>query len=104
MENLICKCGHKFFVPRYRFIIKTSEYIDSNTKQLITCPECKSKEISSLPREGEFNVLIGEFSSADMVKRKEMIRKRAREHSKKTKEQTETIRRNWNGVADPKFY
>jgi hypothetical protein len=107
-DNFKCTdCSHTFLIPRYSFQITsgTPSYKDSSTKKLICCPECQSTNTEPIDRPGDLSTIAyGKFSSASDEKKKSILRKRAKEHNKKTEEQYHTIDREFRGKVNEKHY
>jgi DNA-directed RNA polymerase subunit RPC12/RpoP len=104
-KNFKClDCSHQFYVPRFSFNSKLI-YISRHNGKRINCPECSSEQIEFIEQKTDFStVLYGKFSSASDEEKKNILRKRAKEHDKKTEEQYRTIDKEYKGRVNEKHY
>lgn len=107
-NNFKCTaCEHSFFVSSYSFKITKSSnvYIDKSSKKEVECPECHSIFVEFIKKKIEpDSVMYGKFASASDEDKKIMLRKRTKQHNKKTEEQYRTIDREFKGVCNTKHY
>jgi len=100
MDNFFClDCGNTFLETNYKMTMATGQVIfrDMNSNQL-KCPECKSVKLESIEKEGGGIPSYGRFNSLDDKGKKQVLRKRAREHITKTdKERKEHLDRKFAG-------
>lgn len=83
MNNFKCEKGHEFFVAGYRMIIKPEKtlYYIKDTNILVSCPECKSIEISSIEKPGNYeNLKLGKYTMKTIQQRQEHLKKRSHDH------------------------
>lgn len=83
MNNFKCENDHKFFVAGYRMIIKPDKtlYYNKDTNTLVSCPECKSIEISSIEKPGNYETSrLGKYTMRSIPQRQEHLKKRSHDH------------------------
>lgn len=107
-SNFECiACSTQFYVSRYIFHINNEKMVFYNMPSgiQIKCPHCCSYEVDAIKKVVDPSTIhYGTFSSASMEEKKNMLKKRADEHKKKTKEQYDEINRNFRGKAEEKYY
>jgi hypothetical protein len=83
MNNFKCEKGHEFFVSCYRMVIKQgkSVYYYKNQNTIISCPHCKSVEISSIKSIVDYQTIqLGKYTMRSIKQRQEHLKKRSHEH------------------------
>ena len=88
-NNFQClKCGLEFHESHYHFTVSMGEIIYKNKNGIIRCPECKGSELEFINKNTDFSsIQIGKFASSTPEEKKRILKKRAQEHNKKTKDE-----------------
>ena len=107
IDNFECKkCKETFHILQYSFKYENGVEVFSTKEGQIICPKCGSKDITFIKR-GEINlysILYSSYSAMSPEQKREVLRKRADDHKKKTEEQYKILDREFRGVCNPKHY
>lgn len=82
-NNFECnKCDQKFFESHYRMSYPNGvETFKNKFGHKLMCPKCSSEDIKSIKRKGRGIPYFGKYSSASNEQKREMLKKRSKNHS-----------------------